>query len=67
MKKPVDLIVLLRGTHRLIRRWVRMASQQGNVDWFFFWLKGEETPTGADKSPISEIGEAQALTELAKP
>jgi len=21
-----------------------MVSQQGNVDWFCFWLKGEEDP-----------------------
>ena len=21
-----------------------MISQQGNVDWFVFWLKGEEDP-----------------------
>lgn len=24
-----------------------MTSQQGNVDWFTFWLKGEEDPNPA--------------------
>jgi len=24
-----------------------MLSQQGNVDWFCFWLKGEEDPAPA--------------------
>jgi hypothetical protein len=24
-----------------------MASQQGNADWFRFWLKGEEDPDPA--------------------
>jgi len=26
---------------------VLRASQQGNVDWFRFWLKGEEDPDPA--------------------
>lgn len=25
----------------------RLASHQGNVDWFCFWLKGEEDPDSA--------------------
>lgn len=40
--KPVDLIYFPRGQHILQRPLERMASQQGNVDWFRFWLKGEE-------------------------
>jgi hypothetical protein len=28
----------------LQKPWDRMVSQQGNVDWFAFWLKGEEDP-----------------------
>ncbi|GGA80380.1 hypothetical protein GCM10011507_34530 [Edaphobacter acidisoli] len=44
MGKPVDLVVLPHGTHLLVKPWERMASEQGNVDWFTFWLKGEEDP-----------------------
>lgn len=40
--KPVDFIYLPRGAHLLSKPSERMASQQGNVDWFCFWLKGEE-------------------------
>jgi len=40
--KPVDLIYFPKGQHILQRPLERMASQQGNVDWFRFWLKGEE-------------------------
>jgi len=40
--KPVDFIYLPRGAHLLSKPAERMASQQGNVDWFCFWLKGEE-------------------------
>ncbi len=44
LKKPVDFIWLPFGTHLLVKPWERMISQQGNVDWFSFWLKGEEDP-----------------------
>jgi dipeptidyl aminopeptidase/acylaminoacyl peptidase len=40
--KPVDLIYLPDGTHILEKPWERMVSQQGDVDWFTFWLQGEE-------------------------
>ncbi len=45
--KPVELIYLPDGTHILEKPWDRMISQQGNVDWFCFWLKGEEDPDPA--------------------
>jgi hypothetical protein len=42
--KPVEMIYIPEGTHVLEKPWERMTSQQGNVDWFCFWLKGEEDP-----------------------
>lgn len=42
LKKPVDLVYLPTGYHILQKPWDRMVSQQGDVDWFCFWLKGEE-------------------------
>jgi dipeptidyl aminopeptidase/acylaminoacyl peptidase len=41
LDRPVDLIYLPDGTHLLVKPWERLASQEGNVDWFCFWLKGE--------------------------
>lgn len=41
LDRPVDLIYIPDGTHLLVKPWERMTSQQGNVDWFCFWLKGE--------------------------
>ena len=38
LKKPVDFIWLPYGTHLLVKPWERLVSQQGNVDWFDFWL-----------------------------
>jgi dipeptidyl aminopeptidase/acylaminoacyl peptidase len=44
LHKPVDFIYLPDAPHLLVKPWERMTSQQGNVDWFSFWLKGEEYP-----------------------
>jgi hypothetical protein len=49
--KPVELIYIPEGTHILEKPWDRMISQQGNVDWFCFWLKGEEDP---DSSKVEQ-------------
>jgi hypothetical protein len=42
--KPVDMLYLPLGQHVLQNPAERMASEQGDVDWFRFWLKGEEDP-----------------------
>jgi len=42
--KPVEMIYIPEGTHVLEKPWDRMTSQQGDVDWFCFWLKHEEDP-----------------------
>ena len=38
------MIYIPDGTHVLEKPWDRMISQQGNVDWFCFWLEGKEDP-----------------------
>lgn len=43
-KRPVDLIYFPYGDHNLGRPAEQLASRGGNVDWFRFWLKGEEDP-----------------------
>jgi hypothetical protein len=40
--KPVDLIFIPEAQHILQKPQQRYASQQGNVDWFRFWLQGYE-------------------------
>lgn len=40
--KPVELIYLPGAQHLLNKPSDRLVSQQGNVDWFCFWLKNEE-------------------------
>jgi dipeptidyl aminopeptidase/acylaminoacyl peptidase len=46
-EKPVELLMLKDGAHVLERPSDRMISLQSNVDWFVFWLKGEEDPDPA--------------------
>ncbi len=43
-EKPVDLIYFPLGQHVLQAPLERFASQQGNVEWFRFWLQGYEDP-----------------------
>jgi dipeptidyl aminopeptidase/acylaminoacyl peptidase len=45
--RPVELVHFPDGTHNLVKPAQRLASLQGNVDWFAFWLKGEEDPDPA--------------------
>ena len=49
--KPVDLIYFPTGTHTHQKPLERLESQQGDVDWFRFWLQGYEDP---DPSKHSE-------------
>jgi dipeptidyl aminopeptidase/acylaminoacyl peptidase len=47
-KKPVDLLYIPNGQHILQKPLDRLASQQGNVDWFRFWLQNYERPGPED-------------------
>jgi dipeptidyl aminopeptidase/acylaminoacyl peptidase len=40
--KPVDLLYIPTGEHVLEKPWDRVASLQATVDWFNFWLNGQE-------------------------
>lgn len=42
--KPVDLIYFPSGTHIHQKPLERLESQQGDVDWFRFWLQNYEDP-----------------------
>jgi dipeptidyl aminopeptidase/acylaminoacyl peptidase len=47
LDKPVDLVYLPTATHVLVKPWDRIVSLSATVDWFSFWLKGEEDPDPA--------------------
>jgi hypothetical protein len=48
LDRPVDLIVLPYATHIVTMPADVYASQQGDVDWFRFWLQGYERPDPED-------------------
>jgi hypothetical protein len=60
--KPVEMIYIPEGTHILEKPWDRMVSQQGNVDWFCFWLKGEEDPDPAKAEQYKRWHNLRALS-----
>jgi len=61
--KPVEMICIVDGTHILEKPWDRMISQQGNVDWFCFWLKGEEDPDPEKAEQYKRWRELRKLQE----
>jgi hypothetical protein len=61
--KPVDLIYFPYGDHLLQKPLERMASSQGNVDWFRFWLEGEEDP---DPSKANQYARWRRMRESLK-
>src|SRR5262249_48205342 len=62
--KPVDFIYLPNNAaHILERPWERMVSQGGDVDWFCFWLKGEEDPDPAKAEQYKRWRELRKLQE----
>lgn len=44
LDRPVELLYFPTGSHIMEKPWDRLASQGSSVDWFAFWLKGEEDP-----------------------
>ena len=65
LKKPVDLIMLQAGTHVMTNPTQRLASETINVDWFRFWLKGEEDVDPAKTTQYSRWREMRRLENVA--
>jgi hypothetical protein len=45
--KPVEMVIMPDAGHDVTRPQDRMTSQGGAVDWFSFWLNGDEDPDPA--------------------
>ena len=61
--KPVDLIYFPNAQHILEKPLERMASQQGDVDWFRFWLQGYEDPDPTKAAQYKHWHELRKLQE----
>jgi dipeptidyl aminopeptidase/acylaminoacyl peptidase len=49
LHKPVEMVFIPNAGHIIERPSDRLISQQGNVDWFAFWLKGEKDMSSAKR------------------
>jgi dipeptidyl aminopeptidase/acylaminoacyl peptidase len=71
--KPVDLIYIPGGQHILQRPLDRLASQQGNVDWFRYWLKGFEKHDPGERpqyrrwDKLRALGNAESIPSPTRP
>ncbi len=59
--KPVELLYLPDGAHVLKKPWELLASQQGAVDWYRFWLQGVED---ADPAKAAQYVRWRELRQL---
>jgi len=59
--KTAEMLYLPEGAHELVKPSEKMASQQGTVDWFCFWLKGEEDP---DPAKVEQYARWRDLRKL---
>jgi len=63
LHKPVDLIMLPEGTHVMSNPAQRLAAETINVDWFRYWLKGEEDPAPRKAEQYARWRELRRLHE----
>ena len=61
--RPVEMVYMPDAAHVLVKPWERMTSQQGSVDWFGFWLKGEEDPDPSKAEQYARWREMRKLQE----
>jgi hypothetical protein len=61
--KPVDLIYFPKGQHILQSPQERLDSEQGNVDWFRFWLSGYEDPDPKKADQYKRLRTLKALRD----
>jgi dipeptidyl aminopeptidase/acylaminoacyl peptidase len=66
LKKPVDFVFIPGATHLVVKPRERLIAQQGLVDWFCFWLKGEEDPGPSEAEQYKRWGELRKLQEASR-
>jgi hypothetical protein len=56
--KLVDMIQLPDAAHEVTKPLERFASEQGDVDWFNFWLNDREDPDPSKARPLARAPQA---------
>jgi hypothetical protein len=67
LNKPVELIMMQDGTHVLSNPQQRLFSETTQVDWFRFWLKGEEDADPAKTEQYVRWRKLRHLQDGSKP
>lgn len=62
--KPVEMLIIQDGSHGLEKPSDRLASQGRNVDWFCFWLQGQEDPDPAKAEQYVRWHQLRDLPEM---
>lgn len=62
-QRAVEMIHLPFAVHQLEPPAVRYTSQQGNVDWYAFWLLGEEDPDPAKRDQYERWRKLKVLQD----
>jgi dienelactone hydrolase len=63
LRKPVDLVIFNSDEHVFTNPAERILSQGNTVDWFRFWLKGEEDPDPAKTEQYARWHELRKVQE----
>jgi dipeptidyl aminopeptidase/acylaminoacyl peptidase len=67
LNKPVEMLNFYpSGEHVLVKPWQRMLSQQTTVDWYCFWLKGDEDPDPAKVEQYKRWRELRKLQQASE-
>jgi dipeptidyl aminopeptidase/acylaminoacyl peptidase len=68
LQKPTELLNFYpEGVHGLVKPGQRMTSQQTTVDWFCFWIKGEEDPDPTKADQYDRWRGLRRLQEASRP
>lgn len=63
LHKSVELVYMPSASHVLVKPRQRLGSQGGTVDWFAYWLKGEEDPDSSKSEQYFRWREFKATME----
>jgi dipeptidyl aminopeptidase/acylaminoacyl peptidase len=66
INRPVDFVYLPDASHLVVKPRERFVAQQTLVDWFSFWLKGEEDPDHAKAQQYARWRELRKLQQTDK-
>ncbi|MGB9070544.1 MAG: hypothetical protein WCC21_18395 [Candidatus Acidiferrales bacterium] len=65
--EPAELMYFPEGEHQLVRPLERLNSQQGDVEWFAFWLLGREHASSTNRTEYERWHTLRSVAEPTVP